>query len=263
MVSFNSFLSTNKESCLNGTWASKEITSPSVKRNFIEKKIGLFFLVDYKQFFDDFRKKNSACCPKGVQKFPIIFRQLPKKDQGWRSGESLSHSTNLARVQISPSTPSVGEGCFWLSPCSDRFFSGFSGFPLNLQTNTFKFQLDLKRASTFNPLFYTGATRKTVFQFLFSRISRKLLVNGKQPKDSPVPDPEVGGGVRPSGPSPGSANVHFRFRIQYLWTRDKKKPFILRIHASACAPQNVSGTATFQNRDVIKAEKSALLKAWT
>ena len=214
-----------------------------------------------------FEKKNSACCPKGVQKFPIIFRQLPKKDQGWRSGESLSHSTNLARVQISPSTPSVGEGCFWLSPCSDRFFSGFSAFPRSLKTNTFKFQLDLKRASTFNPLFSTGATRKTVFQFLFILIFRKLLVNGKQPKDSPVADPEVGGGgkggVRPSGKSPGSANVHFRFRIQYLRTRDQTKPFKCRIHASACAPQNESGTATFRNRHEIKAEKSPLAKAWT
>ena len=87
-----------------------------------------------------------------------------------------------------------------MSPCSDRFFSGFSGFPLNLQTNTFKFQLDVKRASTFNPLFSTGATRKTVFQFLFIRIFRKLLVNGKQPKDSPVPDPEVGWGGGGCGP---------------------------------------------------------------
>ena len=82
-------------------------------------------------------------------------------------------------------------------------------------------------------------------------------------------DPEVGGGgglggvVRPSGPSPGSANVHIRFRIQFLWTRDQTKPFIFRIPASACAPQNESGTATFQNRDEIKAEKSPLVEAWT
>lgn len=100
-----------------------------------------------------FEKKKSGCCPKGVQKFPIIFRKLPKNGSRVRhSGESLSHSTNLTRVQISASTPSVGKGCFWLSPCSDRFFSGYSGFLLNLKTNTFKFQLDLKRASTFNPL---------------------------------------------------------------------------------------------------------------
>ena len=119
-----------------------------------------------------------------------------------------------------------------------------------------------------------------MFQFLFIRIFRKLLVNGKQPKDSPVADTEVGGGgggvgppgptptpppppPRPSGTSPGSANVHFRFRIQYLRTRDQTKPFKCRIHASACAPQNESGTVTIRNRDVIKAEKSALVEAWT
>ena len=28
-------------------------------------------------------------------------------------------------------------------PCSDRFFSGYSGFPLSLKTNTSKFQFDL------------------------------------------------------------------------------------------------------------------------
>ena len=137
-------------------------------------------------------KKNSHVVRRVYKSFRSFSENYQKSEQGWRSGESLSHPTNLARVQISPSTPSVGEGCFWLSPCSDRFFSGFSGFPLNLKTNTFKFQLDLKRASTFNPLFSTGATRKTVFQFLFIRIFRKLLVNVKHPKDSPVPDPEVG-----------------------------------------------------------------------
>ena len=34
-------------------------------------------------------------------------------------------------------------------PCSERFFSGYSGFPLSLKTNTFKFQFDLERTDTF------------------------------------------------------------------------------------------------------------------
>ena len=34
-------------------------------------------------------------------------------------------------------------------PCSERFFSGYSGFPLSLKTNTFKFQFDLERTNTF------------------------------------------------------------------------------------------------------------------
>ena len=33
--------------------------------------------------------------------------------------------------------------------CSERFFSGYSGFPLSLKTNTFKFQFDLERTDTF------------------------------------------------------------------------------------------------------------------
>lgn len=79
MVSFNSFLSTNKESCLNGTWASKEITrSTSVKRNFIEKKLD-FFLVDYKQLFDDFRKKIFRTLSEGCTKVSDHFPTITKK----------------------------------------------------------------------------------------------------------------------------------------------------------------------------------------
>ena len=33
--------------------------------------------------------------------------------------------------------------------CSERFFSGYSGFPLSLKTNTSKFQFDLERTDTF------------------------------------------------------------------------------------------------------------------
>ena len=113
-----------------------------------------------------FQKKNPHVVRRVYKRFRSFSENYQKTDQGWRSGESLSHSTNLARVQISASTPSVGKGCFCLCPCSDRFFSGYSGFPLNLKTNTFKFQLDLKRASTFNPLlpeiFHWSDTKNSV-----------------------------------------------------------------------------------------------------
>ena len=33
--------------------------------------------------------------------------------------------------------------------CSERFFSGYSGVPLSLKTNTFKLQFDLERTDTF------------------------------------------------------------------------------------------------------------------
>ena len=58
-------------------------------------------------------------------------------------------SHQCGRVQIPVLTPYVGWVCCWFSPCSERFFSGYSGFPLSLKTNTFKFQFDLERTDTF------------------------------------------------------------------------------------------------------------------
>ena len=40
-------------------------------------------------------------------------------------------------------------------PCSERFFSGYSGFPLSLKTNTFKFQFELERTDTFQRVLRT------------------------------------------------------------------------------------------------------------
>ena len=34
-------------------------------------------------------------------------------------------------------------------PCSERVFSGYSGFPFSSKTNTSKFQFDLERTDTF------------------------------------------------------------------------------------------------------------------
>ena len=34
-------------------------------------------------------------------------------------------------------------------PCSERFFLGYSGFPLSSKTNTYKFQFNLERMDTF------------------------------------------------------------------------------------------------------------------
>ena len=34
-------------------------------------------------------------------------------------------------------------------PCSERFFSGYSGFPLSLKTNISKFYFDLERTDMF------------------------------------------------------------------------------------------------------------------
>ena len=65
-------------------------------------------------------------------------------EQGWHSGE---------RARLSPLWPrfdSRTRRYMWVEfvvgsrPCSERFFSGYSGFPLSSKTNTSKFQFDLE-----------------------------------------------------------------------------------------------------------------------
>ena len=95
--------------------------------------------------------------------FPVLFnghfayqwlyqRSLPL--WGTRVVQRWEHSppTIVARVQILASTPYH----IWVEfvvgslPFSERFFSGYSGFPLFLKTNTFhKFQFDLERTDKF------------------------------------------------------------------------------------------------------------------
>ena len=52
--------------------------------------------------------------------------------------------TSVARIRILEVTPYVGWVCCWFSPCSERFSSGYSGFPLSSKTNISKFQFDLE-----------------------------------------------------------------------------------------------------------------------
>ena len=59
--------------------------------------------------------------------------------QWWES----SPPTNMARVRLPGPAPNVGSVCFYSLPCSDRFFFGYSGFPLSSKTNISKFQFDL------------------------------------------------------------------------------------------------------------------------
>ena len=78
-----------------------------------------------------------------------LLKKLNLGEQGWRSGES----TRLPPVW--PGFKSRHRHQMWVEfvvgslPCSERFFSGYSGFPLSLKTNTFKFQFDLERTDTF------------------------------------------------------------------------------------------------------------------
>ena len=69
--------------------------------------------------------------------------------QWWRSGES-------ARLPpMWPGFQSWRQRHMWVEfvvgslLCSERFFSGYSGFPLSSKTNTSKFQFDLECTDTF------------------------------------------------------------------------------------------------------------------
>ena len=77
-------------------------------------------------------------------------------EQGWRGGES----TRLPPTMW-PGFKSQRRLQTWVEfvvgslLCSERFFSGYSGFPLSLKTNTSKFQFDLERTDTFTRVQWT------------------------------------------------------------------------------------------------------------
>ena len=89
------------------------------------------------------------CCSMAILRINDCINVVyPFGEQWWCSGEK----TRLpARVQILASSPYH----LWVEfvvgslPCSERFFSGYSGFPLSLKTNTSKFQVDLERTDKF------------------------------------------------------------------------------------------------------------------
>ena len=74
--------------------------------------------------------------------FPVLFLVLG----GARMAQWWEHSppNNVARVQIPAPTPYVSvEFVVGSLACSERFFSGYSGFPLSQsKTNIFKFHFD-------------------------------------------------------------------------------------------------------------------------
>ena len=56
-------------------------------------------------------------------------------------------------------------------PCSERFFSGYSGFPLSSKTNISKFQLTLKSPERAKPIKYVF-----IYLFIYNIISMKSRV---------------------------------------------------------------------------------------
>ena len=88
-----------------------------------------------------------------------IYAHLPRRS-GSKGGAVVRAvaPANVAWVRIPASTPYVGclefvVGIF--DPCFERVFSGCSGFPLSLKTNTSKLQFDLERTDTVNEFLRT------------------------------------------------------------------------------------------------------------
>ena len=89
-------------------------------------------------------------------------------EKWWRSGES-------ARLLLMcPGFDSRTRRLMWVGfgvgslPCSERFFSGYSGFPLSSKTNISKFQFELELSSTYEPLARVIAQALSVFDIKFA-----------------------------------------------------------------------------------------------
>ena len=65
-------------------------------------------------------------------------------EQGWRSGESARLPPMWPGFDFRSRRHMWVEFVVGSRPCSERFFSGYSGFPLSSKTNISKFQFDLE-----------------------------------------------------------------------------------------------------------------------
>ena len=92
-----------------------------------------------------YKKRNEKVVSKCEEK------RMP---DGWSTGGTVVRA--LAPQQCGPgSNPGVEAFNMWVEffigslPCSERFFSEYSGFPRSSKTNTSEFQFDLERTDTF------------------------------------------------------------------------------------------------------------------
>ena len=98
-------------------------------------------------------------------------------EQGWRGGES----TRL-QPTMWPGFKSQRRLQTWVEfvvsslLCSERFFSGYSGFPLSLKTNTSKFQFDLERLHEFSELPSASWVNRLQFAIYNLQIWRKIFI---------------------------------------------------------------------------------------
>ena len=102
-----------------------------------------------------------STCPYAKSMSSVSHATVPNRTS--RGNHLLFTWSQISRGHLWLQTYLIGMDCntctcwrhMWVEfvvgslPCSKRFFSGYSGFPLSLKTNTFKFQFDLERTDTF------------------------------------------------------------------------------------------------------------------
>ena len=74
----------------------------------------------------------------------IVNRHQTIGEQGWRSGESARLPPMWRGFDSRSRRHMWVEFVVGSRPCSERFFPGYSGFPLSSKTNISKFQFDRK-----------------------------------------------------------------------------------------------------------------------
>ena len=94
----------------------------------------------------------------------------PLGSKGWRSVESTRLPPMWPGFEPRHGRHMWVEFVVGFLPCSERFFSGYSGFPLSLKTNTSKFQFDLERTDTFQRVLKTpdySVAKQITLSYLF------------------------------------------------------------------------------------------------
>ena len=71
-------------------------------------------------------------------------KRMKDREQGWRSGESTHLPPMWPGFDFQTRRHMWVEFVVGSRLCSERFVSGYSGFPLSSKTDTSKFQFDLK-----------------------------------------------------------------------------------------------------------------------
>ena len=101
-------------------------------------------------------------------------------EQGWRSGESTRLPPVWSGFKSRRRSHMWVEFVVGSLPCSERFFSGYSGFPLSSKTNIFKFQFDQEPQVDREPL--CGClTYKSLFYFILFRPWRSVSIRSHRP----------------------------------------------------------------------------------